>query len=278
MFNGRQLLIATRHGKEQVIRPILENSLSVHCIISSDIDTDLFGTFTGELPRKDSPVETLRKKCLYAMEQTGADLALASEGSFGPHPQLYMLSANEEWMIFVDKRNQLEIIARELSANTNFSGQYVHSREELEQFAQKALFPSHALILRNAEGGVKEIIKGIQDENILYREFERMNPVYSRVFVETDMRAMHNPTRMQVIAAVTDKLVEKINRCCPACNTPGFDVVKVVQGLPCSLCTSPTRSIKTLIYGCKKCKFEQSVDHPDQKEKEDPMYCDYCNP
>ena len=137
MFNGRQLLIATRHGKEQVIRPILENSLSVHCIISSDIDTDLFGTFTGELPRKDSPVETLRKKCLYAMEQTGADLAVASEGSFGQHPQLYMLSANEEWMIIVDKRNQLEIIARELSAYTNFSGQYVHSREELEQFAQK---------------------------------------------------------------------------------------------------------------------------------------------
>jgi hypothetical protein len=278
MFNGRQLLIATQHGKEKVIKPILENSLGVQSIISSAIDTDIFGTFTGEVARPDSPVETLRKKCLYAMEQTGADLAVASEGSFGSHPQLYMLPANEEWMIFIDKINHLEILARELSANTNFSGQYLQTKEELEQFAKKTFFPSHALILRDAEGGVNKIVKGIQDTSVLRNEFETMHHVYGRVFVETDMRAMYNPTRMQVIAAVANKLVEKINRCCPFCNTPGFDVVQVQQGLPCSLCSSPTRSIKTLIYGCKKCSYEQAADYPDKKEKEDPMYCDYCNP
>jgi hypothetical protein len=278
MFNGRQLLIATQHGKEQVIKPILENSLGVQCIIPTAIDTDIFGTFTGEVERKDSPVDTLRKKCLYAMAITGADLSVASEGSFGPHPQLYMLPANEEWIILIDKINQLEIIARTFSAETNFGGQYVQFTEELQQFAQKVKFPSHALILRDSEGGVTEIVKGIQDTSVLHNEFERMQRTYDRVFVETDMRAMHNPMRMKVIASATCKLVENINRCCPSCNTPGFDVVQVVQGLPCSLCSSPTRSLKTLIYGCKKCTFQQPVDYPDQKEKEDPMYCDYCNP
>ena len=278
MFKGRQLLIATRHGKEQVIKPILENGLGVHAIVSSNFDTDLFGTFTGEKPRLDSPVETLRRKCLYAMEQTGADLAVASEGSFGPHPTLYMLPGNEEWLMLIDKVNDLEIVARELSAATNFSGQYVHSKEELQKFADTALFPSHALILRNAEAGVEEIIKGIQDAERLYHEYERMQLVYGQVFVETDMRAMHNPSRLRVIEAAIYKLIEKINHCCPSCQTPGFDVVQVIQGLPCNLCSSPTRSVKTLIYGCKKCTFQQAVDYPDQKEKEDPMYCDYCNP
>jgi hypothetical protein len=186
--------------------------------------------------------------------------------------------ANEEWIVLIDKLNQLEIITREISTATNFSGQYVASQEELNQFAKEALFPSHALILRDSEGGVREIIKGLLDPNLLYKEFKRMLNSYGRVFVETDMRGMHNPTRMQVIESVTNKLVEKINCCCPSCHTPGFDIVQVITGLPCGTCTSPTRSVKTLIYGCSKCAFEQLIDYPDNKEMEDPMYCDYCNP
>ena len=278
MFKGRELLIATRHGKEQVIRPILENSLGVHSIVSSDFDTDLFGTFTGEVSRADSPVDTLRKKCLYGMEQTGADLAVASEGSFGPHPHLYMLTADEEWIILIDKKNDLEIIAREISTDTNFNGQYVDSFTSLLSFAESASFPSHGLILRDQKEGVKEIVKGICDTAVLSYHFERMHRLYQKVYVETDMRAMHNPTRMQVIEKVTYKLVEKIHRCCPACGIPGFDIGEVIRGLPCSNCTSPTRSVKTLVYTCKKCAHQEFVHHPDDKEREDPMYCDYCNP
>jgi hypothetical protein len=43
-------------------------------------------------------------------------------------------------------------------------------------------------------------------------------------YVETDMRAMYNPSRMTVIQNATKKLVEKINSCCPNCNIPGFGI------------------------------------------------------
>jgi hypothetical protein len=43
-------------------------------------------------------------------------------------------------------------------------------------------------------------------------------------YVETDMRAMYNPSRMTVIQNATKKLVEKINSCCPHCNIPGLEL------------------------------------------------------
>lgn len=278
MFRDRQLLIATRHGKEKVIQPVLERSLGVHCFISNDFNTDLLGTFTGEIPREGSPIDTLRRKCLMAMEQTGADLAVASEGSFGPHPQVYMIPANEEFLILIDKVNQLEIISRELSISTNFSSQEITSFEELKQFADTTGFPSHAIILRDQYNSVQDVVKGIQDENVLMHEFERMFRNYGKLFAETDMRAMYNPKRMEVIALAAEKLVAKINHQCPSCGMPGFDIIKAIPGLPCAVCSSPTGAALSYIYRCWKCNHEEQINFPQQKEKEDPMYCDYCNP
>jgi hypothetical protein len=36
MFNGRKLLIATKHGKEKVIAPIIEKALSAICYTASN--------------------------------------------------------------------------------------------------------------------------------------------------------------------------------------------------------------------------------------------------
>lgn len=49
MFKGRTLVIATMHKKEQVISPILEKQLGVYCKTTTNLNTDNFGTFTGEL-------------------------------------------------------------------------------------------------------------------------------------------------------------------------------------------------------------------------------------
>jgi hypothetical protein len=46
---------------------------------------------------------------------------------------------------------------------------------------------------------------------------------FNNLYVETDMRAMYNPSRMTVIQNATKKLVEKINSCCH-CNIPGFGI------------------------------------------------------
>ena len=57
------MVIATMHEKEKVIAPILENNLRVNCFITDKLDTDAFGTFSGDVERSLSPIDTLRAKC-----------------------------------------------------------------------------------------------------------------------------------------------------------------------------------------------------------------------
>lgn len=92
------------------------------------------------------------------------------------------------------------------------------------------------------------------------------------------MRANKNPTRMQVIKEVTEKLIVKLKTLCPSCQWPGFEVKKVNLGLPCDLCGSKTKSTLSHLYECSKCNYTEEKYFPLNKKTEDPMYCDFCNP
>jgi hypothetical protein len=50
LFKNRRLLIATKHEKEKVIALLEKNG--VICFVNENFDTDLLGTFTGEIERK----------------------------------------------------------------------------------------------------------------------------------------------------------------------------------------------------------------------------------
>jgi hypothetical protein len=278
MFKGRKLIIATKHQKERIISPLLEKNLGVKCFVPKDFDTDVFGTFSGEIERNSDPISTARAKCLKAMKISGCDLGIASEGSFGPHPSLYFINADEEFLIFIDQKNNLEILAREISTDTNFNGEEIQTTEALQKFADKALFPSHGLILRKSKEENTEIVKGLTEWKKLHNVFSRFITLYGKAYVETDMRAMYNPSRMQVIEKVSQKLIEKINSTCPDCHTPGFEIVDAISGLPCKLCGSPTKSVLSYTWACKKCKHISEEKYPNGKTKEDPGYCDRCNP
>jgi len=278
MFRGRTLLVATKHEKEKVIAPILENQLGVKCIVSEGFDTDELGTFTGEVERKDDPITTARTKCLRAMEMANCDMAVASEGSFGAHPSIYFVPADDEFLLFIDKKNDLEIIVRELSTETNFNAVEIKSERELREFAIAALFPSHGLILRKNRENYTEIKKGIIDWDILIDAYHHFCNNDGMVYVETDMRAMYNPTRMRIIEKASKKLADKINSECPACSTPGFGITDAKPGLPCEWCHFPTNSTLSYTYICQKCSFIKEEKYPNGKVKEDPMYCDICNP
>jgi hypothetical protein len=278
MFKGRNLLIATKHKKEKVIAPILEKELGVTCFTTDCFDTDELGTFCGEVDRKDDPITTARKKCLKAMELNNCDLGIASEGSFNPHPTLFFIPADDEFLIFIDKQNDLEIIVREISTDTNFNEAEIKTTEELNLFIQQVKFPSHGLIIKKAKNDFSEMVKGIKNLKKLYKTFNHFISSYGTAYIETDMRAMYNPTRMMVIGKATHKLANKINSLCPECKTPGFGITDSKQGLPCELCNLPTRSTLSHIYTCQKCLFTKEERYPYNKFKEDPMCCDFCNP
>jgi len=278
MFQYRKLIIATKHEKEKVIAPLLEKVLGVSCFINENFDTDILGTFTGEIERKLNPIAAARQKCLMAMELANCDLGIASEGSFGPHPTMFFVNADDEFLIFIDKKNNLEITVRELSTATNFNGKEIKTIEELLEFSYSVQFPSHGLILRNTKGDCKKIIKGITNINRLKESFYTLFDDFNSVYVETDMRAMYNPTRMSIIEAATQKLIDKINSLCPQCSKPGFGIIEAKGGLECSLCRSPTNSTLSYIYVCQHCQYTKEEKYPHKKITEDPMYCDYCNP
>lgn len=277
LFANRKIAIATKHKKEEIIAPMLYQELFAIPILA-EFDTDELGTFSGEIERNRSPYEAAKAKCLKAMELSGSDVAIASEGSFGPHPSIPFISADDELILLVDRINKIEFFAREVSTRTNFSGEYIHSLDELKAFCERVHFPSHALILKDVELNFSVIHKGIQNEQKLKRITQELLDENGKIWLETDMRSMHNPMRREVIKAAMKQLILKLKSACPNCDFPGFWITDSVKGLKCSLCGLPTQSTLAHKYECKKCSHEEIREFPYSKTEEDPMYCDFCNP
>jgi hypothetical protein len=277
-FSGRKIIIATMHRKEEVIAPRLASELGLIPFTDTSFDTDIFGTFTGEVERVKDPLSTLRDKCNQALERSDCDLVIGSEGSFGPHPYLYFSAADDELLLFIDKKNNLEIVERELTTSTNFNSMYVDNLSDLLDFAKRALFPSHHLIISGQNDERSYLQKGIHEQSVLIDCFNECMTHFGGATVETDMRAMCNPTRMQNIALATEKLIRKIKSHCPNCSTPGYSISLTIPGLPCHSCMKPTRSTLYHRYGCSKCGHHDDRYFPYDKEFEDPSHCDFCNP
>ena len=62
-FRGKVLHMVSRHQKQQYIAPVLASRLGFICKTVSEVDTDLLGTFSGEVARTLSPVACARDKC-----------------------------------------------------------------------------------------------------------------------------------------------------------------------------------------------------------------------
>jgi hypothetical protein len=278
MFQDRTLIIATKHAKERAIAPMLEEALGVRCVVPDSLDTDELGTFTGEVERRLDPLETAREKCRRALAAGEHDLAVASEGSFGPHPVMVFAPGDDELLVLVDQRNELELVVREVSASTNFAAEKVVTESALLEFAKKARFPEHGLILRESRDSPRNIYKGITDEGELLDTFHRLQRELGSAYVETDMRANYNPLRMGVISDAARKLADLAQSTCPACAWPGFRVTDVIPGLPCGLCGLPTNSASRHVSTCERCGHTEELRYPGGKEKEDPQYCEFCNP
>lgn len=277
LYEGQALLVATKHQKEKVIGPLFQKAFGFQ-IVPGDIDTDLLGTFSGEKERTLSPIQAAREKCQRAMESMGSDFAVASEGTFGPHPGYYFVPSGMELLMFQDRKNDVEIWVQSLSTETNYGWMEVQSIHEMASFLERVKFPSHGLVMKNGREDFTHMEKGIMDEARLYRFAEEYIEKFGRFFLETDMRAMCNPTRMEQIEILTQQLIDKMNTLCPQCSFPGFSVKDVERGLLCAQCFQPTQSILKTIYRCQKCSFEEEKSYPSSKYLEDPMYCDYCNP
>ena len=276
-YLGRRAAFLTQHGKERVVAPTLEAALGCNVSLVTGYDTDLLGTFTRDIPRAGSQIEAARKKARIGMELSGLSLGLASEGSFGPDP-MGMFPWNVELLILVDDERGLEVVGVAQGA-ANFSHLLTADWAAAEAFAKQARFPAHHLVVRPESEDDPRIRKGIAAWAELEAAFAwaLAESANGRAFVETDMRAHANPTRMGNIRLAAEDLVKKMRSLCPACGTPGFWIVERVKGLPCEACAGPTRETRAEIFGCLKCAHRDTRERAD-RQVADPGHCDYCNP
>jgi hypothetical protein len=211
------------------------------------------------------------------MELSGFSIGIASEGSFGTDPFTGMQSWNRELLIWIDDRLGIEIIATS-AGKTNCSHRLIESWEEAEDFARSAGFPEHHLVVRPADENYQELRKGLADlasleDAVCWALDFAPN---RRAFIETDMRAFANPTRLENIRLAAEDLARRLTSLCPACGVPGFSRVRLVRGLPCEDCGIPTNEAKADIHCCVRCEHQMLVVR--EREYASARFCGYCNP
>ncbi|GAB4215884.1 MAG: hypothetical protein OHK0012_17000 [Synechococcales cyanobacterium] len=277
-FRGRTLWIATMHGKETVIQPSLQ-PLEVEFGIPN-LDTDQLGTFSRERERPADQRTTARLKAELALTSSGGDLAVATEGSFAPHPALPWLPMHRELVLLLDRRHDLEIVGEVVANQTNYAHSTPKDWPTAEAFARRVGFPEHGLILmpRAQPQPGDPVFKGIRDWSELERLVEQGLRDWGSLHLETDMRAHHNPTRMEVIAQACQQLLTKLSHACPQCGIPGYSPTQSLSGLPCADCGAPTPVRRAVLWRCQKCDYTEKQLFPDQRQLADPGDCPLCNP
>ncbi len=283
LFYNRKALLVTKHNKDIVISPILKEALGLDISVATRVNTDEFGTFSGEIERPDTQYNTAKLKILKAFElYPDAEIAIASEGSFNPHPDCAFIPLNTEIILLIDRKNQLEISAKYLSLSVSVKEETVLTMEEAWAFVENLGFPQNGIILKagNNKNNTPYIFKDATTisclEAALFFFFDISDD--GKITLQSDMRAHLNPVRMENIRLAAIELLKTIQSVCLHCKTPGFTVKEVTKGLPCSLCNAPTRSTLLYLYECKKCKQQEEKLYPNGKQYEDPGLCDYCNP
>lgn len=275
-YIDKHVLLASKHHKEQVIAPVFRDILACHLCVA-DIDTDQFGTFTGEIPRSNAPYETCILKAKFAANEKNSALSMASEGSFGPHPSNPFMPHAHEIMVFVDLENDWVIGEQLLTTHTNYTMMNIQKDTPLASFLDTARFPSHALTLQSSDRQTV-IAKGVNNPEQLKELLSEGFKKYNELVIATDMRAMMNPTRMQTLSELAEKLAIRIKTSCPGCGVPGFGFKSVFGSLPCSLCGDDTRIYRYETWGCIQCHYQEQRPRKDGKVTADPRHCDYCNP
>ncbi|HEY5153676.1 MAG TPA: DUF6671 family protein [Acidimicrobiales bacterium] len=245
-------------------------------VVVAEVDTDLLGTFSGEIPRPGNPLETARRKAQWAIDDRGTRIGLASEGSFGPHPDVPYVAIGVELAICLDDLDGLEIVERVIGTDTNFQHLEVVQLPLPPTFLESTRFPSHALVV-SPLGETTPMFKGLVDLEEVDHAIACCLDRTGRALVQTDMRAHLNPTRQRALSELAERLARRVATLCPACTSPGWGVVAVETGLPCERCAQPTPLVAYDVSGCARAGCDERTRDP-RVEVAPAGQCPACNP
>lgn len=278
---GKRAVLATMHRKEQAIQPLLEATIGVGVHIPRGFDTDRFGTFSREIERAGSQLDAARAKIAAAFaHDPEAQVGIASEGTFGPHPVIPLVPLGREIVVLRDRETGLEIFGKNADLKTNFQHKRVADTRDAIEFAERLGFPEHGVIVVGCEGHEPApdvfIEKAITTSSDLSAAVAGALSICGAAHIESDMRAHRNPTRMRSIKRATIDLVRQYRSHCPECARPGFAVTERRYGLPCSWCGGPTTAFRAEILTCGGCGYR--LEKPTVELEAEPGLCNNCNP
>lgn len=175
---------------------------------------------------------------------------LGSEGSFGPDPYLGVTPWGMEVMAWWDQSAARSIHAMVQGPQTNYAQCLATDLNAGLNFASQSGYPSHGLILgRPFEPWFNKEIRDLSSLEQALVDGLRHGPVW----LETDMRAHRNPTRMAMISRAADALALRLKSLCPHCRASGFGPVALVEGARCEDCGSVTRAARARTLQCGAC-------------------------
>lgn len=218
--NPSPILIATMHGKEAVLGPMLAD-LGWHVLLPIGYDTDGLGTFSGDIRRPGTAIEAALEKCRRACDATGVPRAVSSEGSYRPCQKQFPGARNVELLAFVDRERGIELVEHLVDVPTRLVKGRVppdlHSPLVKELLVAMGWPAVRAMVVPHDPGlGVMpdHVYKDLDTEQDLAAALQACAVISGdgHVHLETDLRAHMNPHRMASVAMVGVQLVKRLQR------------------------------------------------------------------
>ncbi|ODT25699.1 DUF6671 family protein [Microbacterium sp. SCN 69-37] len=273
-YRGTTIVFATMHGKDALARSAFRTVLDATVITPAGIDTDQFGTFAGDIPRTLSPLDAARAKARLGVAATGVPTSLASEGSFTT--ELGWTTRQTEHLLFLDQDRGIEVTESHSTTFPVAPGRHITTTAQALSHATTIGFPEQGLIIHSRDGARIITHKNLRTRDDLTLAIDHLLSENLAVSVMPDYRAHRSPARAAVIATLCARMAQRLGTPCPGCRAPGYGRVKVIPGLPCGLCGTPTHIPTADLHACTTC--DTTHTHPRTPTTADPQWCDTCNP
>lgn len=276
-YLGARMALATKHDKGRLFAGPLADYVGAE-VIEVAFDTDVFGTFAGDIARTLTAQEAAVAKAKEGAVLSGLPLGLGSEGTFGPNPWLPFIASDVEHVALVDLERGLVLVESASSLQPRNVSTVAAPGDPLDDFLRRADFPRHALVVM-PDDRTTWICKGLVDHAELQGAIRAaaQRSANGRAVIQSDLRAHCSPSRQAVISQAVEKLARRIASLCPACSAPGWAIVERRPGLVCKACGSTeTTAVRADVYGCAGCDHQDVVARPEPFA--DPGTCLQCNP
>lgn len=199
--------LLTKHRKSQQLAPVLYD-IGIELVEIDFFDTDLLGTFSGEIERKLSPKDCALVKAKKAAELSGLNVGIGSEGSFGGGPLPGLMNWNQEIICFYQKAPELIVYAL-AEGPTLLKSLKAHSLDDLKQ--KLSNFDRQKWILNCPDGP----LKGLSDKELI--TLHQTPYTVWPIELEPDLRAMNSPLRQIMLQKAALNLAERLQSKCPNC-------------------------------------------------------------